>query len=378
MSLRPAERVRGLKRTLIREIFESAPADAINLGLGQPDLRPPEVLEHALAEAATEGRAGYGPTQGQLAFREAIAASYAGFAGSGADVLVTVGCQQATFVTLGCVVDPGDEVLVPDPGFPGAARAASAWGARPVGYALRPEDGFHVDPERVQAAITPRTRAIVVITPSNPIGSVESAATLRAIGDVAESRGIAVLLDDTYRAFSWVSDGLAPSAPEAPHDNVIVCGGLSKAAALTGWRVGWAITPDAELMARMVALQQTVLTCAATPIQLAARAAFGAEGLAASREIRARFAARREMVVDALADASDVRVAPLEGAFYAWIDVERAGGGRAFAAKLLEDGVVVIPGEAFGASGESWVRVSYAQDERQLARALELIVARLR
>ncbi|RMF71232.1 MAG: aminotransferase class I/II-fold pyridoxal phosphate-dependent enzyme, partial [Acidobacteria bacterium] len=166
MSLRPARRVAGLRRTLIREIFESAPPDALNLGLGQPDLRPPPVLEQALARAATDGPAGYGPTQGDAGLRDRIAADYGGFARSAADVIVTAGCQEATFVTLGCLLDAGDEVLVPDPGFPGAARAAEAFGAVARRYPLRAEREFHLDIDEVLGLVGPRTRAVVVISPS--------------------------------------------------------------------------------------------------------------------------------------------------------------------------------------------------------------------
>ena len=377
MSLRPARRVATLRRTLIREIFESAPSDAVNLGLGQPDLRPPDVLEAALARAATEGPAGYGPTQGDPELRARIAASYPGLAAGAQDVLVAAGCQEATFVTLGCLLDPGDELLVPDPGFPGAARAAEAFGAVVRRYPLPAERGFHLDPEQVVAMIGPRTRAVVVISPSNPTGTVEPRDVLDELAEQAARRGVALLVDDTYRDLHWLDDGAAPGPSGRHGGHVVVCGGLSKSAALTGWRLGWAVSRDAEFMRKMVAFQQTVLTCAASPIQIAARIAFEPEGRRGVREICRRFRARRDLV-ERLFPEGAVRRAPLEGAFYAFVDASCAGGGRVLARELLDrEKIVVIPGEAFGERADDWIRISYAQDERLLAPALAVIATRL-
>ncbi|MDQ7006738.1 MAG: pyridoxal phosphate-dependent aminotransferase [Acidobacteriota bacterium] len=374
MSLRVADHVRPLRRTLIREIFESAPAEAINLGLGQPDLEAPPALRAALAAAAEHGPGGYGPTAGLEALREEIAADYPDLGLGSSDVLVTAGCQQATFVTLGCLLDPGDEILVPDPGFPGAERAAVAWSARARGYPLPEERNFHLDPEQVEALITPRTRAVVVISPSNPVGTVESAGTIQALVDLSARAGVALILDDTYRDLCWTAPR-APGIATVLPDHVVICGGLSKSLALTGWRVGWALCRNPAFMARLVALQQTVLTCASTPIQIGARAAFTAEGRRGRDRLVERFRRRRERVTSLLPPAC--RRAPMEGAFYAWIHAGGAGS-RELARQLLEeDGVVVIPGEAFGPGGDGWIRVSYARREEELEKALERIALRL-
>ncbi|HHN75281.1 MAG TPA: pyridoxal phosphate-dependent aminotransferase [Acidobacteria bacterium] len=374
MSLRVARRVRSLRRTLIREIFESAPADAINLGLGQPDLGAPEALRGALAAAAEQGPGGYGPTAGLESLRTAIAGDYPKLGLEAADVLVTAGCQQATFVTLGCLLDSGDEILVPDPGFPGAERAAMAWSARARSYPLLEERGFHLDPEQVAASITERTRAVVVISPSNPVGTVEGPETIEALVEITARTGTALILDDTYRDLCWTAPR-APGIDGSLPEHVVICGGLSKSLALTGWRIGWALCRDRQFMARLVALQQTVLTCASTPIQLGAEAAFTDAGRRGRDELVERFRARREMVRQRLGAAC--RRAPMEGAFYAWIHAG-AGGGRQLARQLLEeDGVVVIPGEAFGQRCAEWFRVSYAQSEPALATALDRIAARL-
>lgn len=377
MTLRPARRVANLRRTLIREIFESAPADALNLGLGQPDLQAPPLLREALVRAAEEGPSGYGPTAGFRDLRDGIAASYPDLGVGPDQVVVTTGCQEATFLSLGCLLDAGEEVLLPEPAFPGALRAAEAWGARPVVYPLRSAREFHLDPADVESRLTPATRAVVVISPSNPTGTVEPRETLDQLVDLTARHGIALILDDTYKSLYWAGEADAPGLRGEATGHVIVCGGLSKAVALTGWRIGWAVVPDQALASRMVALQQTVLTCAPTPTQLASREAFTKAGRRAAWEVRSRFAARRRLVDDRL-PRDRVDRAPLEGAFYAWVHVARHGGGREFARRLLEeDRIVVIPGEAFGAESADWIRISYAQDDTLLARALEVIAARL-
>ncbi len=377
MSPRLSRRVHPLSRTLIREIFESAPQDALNLGLGQPDLSAPQILREALARAAMTGPSGYGPTAGLVSLREAIAASYPDFARDAGDVMVTAGCQQAGFVSLGCLLDPGDEVLIPDPGFPGAGRAALAWSASARSYPLHPENGFHLDPEDVMSLVTPRTRAILVISPSNPTGTVESAETLATLARESAARGLTLILDDTYRSLHWLSDGPAPTLPGLDNDHVVICGGLSKSVALTGWRVGWAITRDPRFMEKLVALQQTVLTCPSTPIQLGAELAFSREGQHAAEGIRRRFLARRNLV-ERLLPTGETERAPLEGAFYAWVRPRGNAGGRAFAKRLLrDDRIVLIPGEAFGEAYPDWVRISYAQEDKKLEEALETIAERL-
>ncbi|RMG46093.1 MAG: pyridoxal phosphate-dependent aminotransferase [Acidobacteria bacterium] len=377
VSPRPARRVAGLRRTLIREIFESAPPDAVNLGLGEPDVDPPEGLRRALAEEARRGPAGYGPTAGCPELRERIASLYPGFAGGAGDVVVTAGAQQAMFAVIGALADPGDEVLVPDPGFPGAARAAAAWGAVPRSYPLDPGRRFHLEAEAVLRLAGPRTRAIVVISPANPTGVVEPAPELERLMEGAAERGIAVVLDDVYAELCWVGNGRAPGPPPRPERAVVAVGGLSKAAAIPGWRVGWAVCPDREFTSRLVAIQQTVLTCAPVPTQRAA-AAYLAEERDALAGVRETYRRRAALLSERLQRAG-IRHAPLEGGFYAWLDASAAGGGMAVARRLLErDRIVVIPGEAFGPSGKDWIRVSYAQPLPRLLDAFDAVLAALR
>ncbi len=377
MSPRIAARVEDFRRTLIREIFESAPKDSFNLGLGQPDFDPPAVFCQALAKAASMPDSGYGPTAGDRVLRERVAHSYHGFVAGPDDVLITLGCQNATFTALGCLLDPGDELLVPDPGFPGAERAAKSWGATPVFYPLRAENHFRIDVDELMSLVGPRTRGILLITPSNPTGVVEPSSTIDRLIEETARRGIALIVDEIYKELCYTSDGPAPGVPAVAHPHVIVCGGLSKSVALTGWRIGWAVCSDPVFIDKMTALHQTVLTCPSTPIQRACRIAFEPEGIQAAQELKAAFRRRRDLVASILT-ASSARYAPLDGAFYAWVDASAAGGGKRFAKALLdEEKIVLIPGEGFGQSAPDWFRISYCQPEEKLGPALRVIADRL-
>jgi aspartate/methionine/tyrosine aminotransferase len=377
MSPRIAARVEDFRRTLSREIFESAPKDSFNLGLGQPDFDPPAVFCEALAVAASMPDSGYGPTAGDRVLRERVAQSYHGFVRGPEDVLITLGCQNATFTALGCLLDPGDELLVPDPGFPGAERAAKSWGATPVFYPLRAENSFRIDVDDLMSRVGPLTRGVLLITPSNPTGAVEPQATIDRLIEETARRGIALIIDEIYKELCYVTEEPAPGVPAVQQPHMIVCGGLSKSVALTGWRVGWAVCSDPVFMDKMTALHQTVLTCPSTPIQRACRVAFEPAGKQAAREIRSAFKRRRDLVASILGSPSK-RCAPLDGAFYAWVDASAAGGGRKFAKALLdEEKIVVIPGEGFGQSAPDWFRISYCQPEERLGPALRVIAERL-
>jgi aspartate/methionine/tyrosine aminotransferase len=372
--LRLANRVKNLERTLIRKLFEEMPEGTTNLGLGQVDLPVPDELRSALQTAA-DGPGGYGPTAGDRVLRDAVAASYPGFADSGGDVLITAGCQQATFAVLGALTDPGDEVLVPRPGFPGAERAATAWGAEARSYRLEESLGFHIDAEALIAEIGPRTRALVVISPSNPLGSVEPAATIELLARGCAERGVALVLDDTYREFCWSVEGGAPGPPKGDWPNVVVCGGLSKSPGLAGWRIGWALCRDRPFMERLTALQQTLLTCASSPIQRAARVSFSDSGVRARRRIVETFAARKEIVARELIDRG-IDAGPMEGGFYAWVRTECDA--LEFAGRLLaEERIMVIPGVAFDPSSANRIRLSFACEERLLTEALGIVRRRI-
>ena len=364
MSLRIARRMDGIERTLIRQIFDAAPADAINLGLGQPDLPTPPRIALAGIGAIAEGRTGYTSTGGDPALRRAIAGRYPFFGGGAGSVAVTVGSQEACFAAMLALLDPGDEILVPDPGYPGYPAAARLVGASVRTYPLRPERGFHLDARDVEAALGPATRLVIVCTPSNPTGSVEREEDLVALSRVLRDRRVAWLSDEIYAGYAY--EGAVPSLASIWPEGGLVVSGLSKDVSMTGWRIGWVAGPEAAV-ARIVAAHQYLVTCAPSISQHAALTAFSADGEGDRSRYRETFRRRRALMADALGriDGLDVRMP--EGAFYFFVDVRRFGSSREIAESLLRRrNVITIPGEAFGAGGAGFLRISFAATEADI------------
>ena len=370
MSLRLSQRIAGVQRTLIRRMFDAAPPDAINLGLGQPDLPTPQAVCDAGVEAIREGRTGYTTTAGDPGFV------------SGADeVVVTVGSQEALFATLLALTDPGDEVLLPDPGYPAYPTVARLVGAVPRGYPLRAERGFVPDPGDIEARITPRTKVLLLCSPSNPTGAITDPATNEALTDLAVRHGVAWVSDEVYGAFVYdrpagfpwqtktrqrktrqrkTRQASAGQAQSGQSGTGIVVSSLSKNVSMTGWRVGWAVGPR-EVVARITAAHQHLATCAPSISQRAAISAFSPAGRAAEQAYLEEFRERRDLMEELLRGIPGVDPGLPAGAFYVFADVRELGDATELAWRLLrEQRVITVPGEAFGPGGAGYLRLSYA------------------
>lgn len=371
MTLRTSRRMDGVRRTLIRRMFDAAPPGAINLGLGQPDLATPAPMRAAAVRAIGEGRTGYTSTGGDPELRDAVAALYPGHADGADGVAITVGTQEAMFAAFLVLLDPGDEVLIPDPGYPAYETVARLVGAHAVRYRLRPERGFRVEPDDVVERLTPGTRAVVLCSPSNPTGAVHREDELARLVAGLEERGVPWISDEVYAAYCYDGDLPVPRT-HGPRSGVTI-GGLSKDASMTGWRIGWLAGPS-EVVGRVVAAHQYLVTCAPSVSQRAAVAAFTGEGRAAIEELVARFARRRSLMGEALGGIPSIEWSVPDGAFYYFVRVAGCDDSEALAMRiLLERGVVTIPGVAFGPSGEGWLRLSFAADERDIERGVRRI-----
>jgi len=370
VKLRPAGRVASLERTLIRQIFDEAPAGAINLGLGQPDLPTPAELCLEGVRGIAEQRTGYTTTAGDPGLRAAIAEEYGEFARGVESVVVHVGSQEALFCTVMALCDPGDELLYPDPGYPAYRTLATLAGAAPVPYPLRPERAFRLDPADIEGRLTRRTRAVIVCSPGNPTGAVHGAAEIEHLAGRLEHHGVPWVSDEIYRGFSYV--GEVPTLSRHSGAGVVVSG-LSKTHAMTGWRVGWAVA-DPQLAARITALHQYVATCAPSISQAAARAAFRPAGREAAERYRLLFAGRRELMASELTRHRGLSFALPDGAFYFFVRVEGENDSVALARRILErERVITIPGPAFGEGGEGYLRLSFAASERSISEGVRAI-----
>ncbi|MEZ3114562.1 pyridoxal phosphate-dependent aminotransferase [Halobaculum sp. MBLA0147] len=350
----------------IREVFEAAGEDAINLGLGQPDFPTPEHARRAAVDAIQSGAAdGYTSNKGTRALREAIAHKHErdeGFAVDPEDVIATAGGSEALHLVMEAHVDPGDEVLIPDPGFVSYDALTKLAGGEPVPVPLR--EDLTLDPAAVEERITDDTVAFVVNSPANPTGTVASESDIREFARIADEHDVLCVSDEVYEQMIFDGDHYSPYE-FAESDNVVVVNACSKTYSMTGWRLGW-VTGASERVERMLRVHQYVQACASAPAQYAAEAALSGPQEPVA-EMCAAFERRRDLVLDGLADAGLECPRP-EGAFYAMPEVPEG-----FVDEVIERGVVVVPGEAFGANGAGHARISYATGEEDLKEALEIV-----
>jgi aspartate aminotransferase len=366
--------VDGIERTLIRQIFDTAPPDAINLGLGQPDLGTPAVAGLAGIAGIARGETSYTTTAGDPELRAAVARRYAPFVSGPENVVITAGSQEALYAAMMVLADPDDEVLVPDPGYPAYATVARLLGERPVAYPLRPDRGFRVDPEEIASRLTDRTRLVVLCSPSNPTGAIHRAPDLEKIVTLLEARGVAWLSDQVYETFVY---GEPLASPADTSRGGLVISGLSKELSMTGWRIGW-VVGETEAISRVIACHQHLVTCAPTISQAAALGAFGPEGNAAREEIARIFRRRRSLMIEELSGIDGIRFDPPDGAFYFFVDVSRFGPSLDLARRILDRRkVITIPGVAFGRAGEGYLRLSFAATEEEIVRGVRAIGAEI-
>jgi aspartate aminotransferase len=366
-----ADRVDRVSISGIREVFEAADADAINLGLGQPDFPTPDHVRQAAIEAIEAGDVdGYTSNRGIEPFREAVADRYAADRGldvDPADVIATAGASEALHLAMQAHVEPGDEVIVPDPGFVSYEALTHVAGGEPVPVGLR--DDLTLDPAAVEAAITDDTAAFVVNSPANPTGAVQSADDMRAFARIADERGVVCISDEVYEHFLF--DGEHRSPMEfAASDRVVVASGCSKTYAMTGWRIGW-VTASERRIERMLRVHQYAQACASAPAQHAGEAALSGSQEPVA-EMCAAFAERRDVLLDGLDDLGLDTPTP-RGAFYALPAVPDG-----FVDACIDRDVIVVPGEAFGAEGAGRARISYAAGSESIEEALEIMGDALR
>jgi len=352
--------------------LKAAGVPVIDLGPGEPDFDTPAFIREAAAAAMAAGHTHYTNTEGILPLREAIAADATreqrqGTAVSPAEVVVSNGSKQALYNACVCCFGPGDEVLIPTPAWTSYFEMVELARATAVPVLGDPAHSLKVTAAQLAAAATPRTRGLMLNSPSNPTGAVYSADELGAILSLAAERGWWVIADEIYQRITY--EGPAPSAlAVAPtRDNLIVINGVAKAYAMTGWRIGWSIAPVAVSKA-MTSFQGHATSNPCSVSQYATLAALTRreEADAEVRRMVAAFHQRRDAVLRVLADVPSIRYVHPAGAFYLYINVEGFRGaedpGAAFTAAVLEEAqVCVVPGGGFGTPG--WIRASYATAE---------------
>jgi aspartate aminotransferase len=371
-------RATGLPHHSIREVMEVAwrRPEAIHLEVGEPGFPTPPHIVEAAARAARDGHTKYTPNAGIVPLREALAEKIGrvnGYPATPEQVVVGAGGVQILHNVLLALTDPGDEILLPDPAWPDFVQMAHLLDTPVRHYHQTPETGFLPTIEELEELITPRTRVLVVNSPSNPLGAVVPAELSAELVAFAERRGLWLVSDECYDEIAFDGTFASPMSV-APSPRIISVYSFSKVYAMTGWRVGYCVAPP-EVAATLTRLQEPIVSCVNAPAQMAALAAVtGPQDVVG--EMRDAYRERRDAAVEDLT-AAGIPVLRPAGAFYLWVDITRSGrDSRDFAFSLItERGVAVAPGTAFGAAGEGFVRLSMAAELDDLLEGARRLVA---
>jgi aminotransferase len=371
-----SQRVQAVPPSGIRKYFDIAAtmSDVISLGIGEPDFVTPRPIMDAGILSLNQGKTQYTSNSGLIELRQAVAKNlrrlYRVSYEWDTEILVTVGVSEALYLALTAVLDPGDEVLVPQPCFVAYTAEVSFAGGVPVPVRTRVEENFQVTAEQIERALTPKTKALLIGYPNNPTGAVIERAYLEQIAQLAERHDLVVISDEiydrlVYGGFQHVCFASLPGM----HARTVTLGGLSKSHAMTGWRLGYAAAPS-ELLAAMRKIHQYTIMSAPTPAQYAGIEALN-HGEPFVQRMVSEYDRRRTMLVSGLNTLGLDCFEP-KGAFYAFPSVKKSGMDEStFADRLLdEEHVAVVPGSAFGAGGEGYVRLSYATAYEKIEEAL--------
>jgi aspartate aminotransferase len=361
-------RMQGLQPTLIRQFFERALPDSINFGLGEPDLPTPQFLRDEAARISRDEQNGYTSHPGLPALRDKIAEQYPHLKLPRTGVVVTCGSQEAMTDAFMCVVDEGDDVLLPDPSFPAYDACTRIAQGNPVYYRMPADGDFAFDIESFKQAITPKTKAAVVISPSNPTGKILTEQNLRDIAAALEGTGIYLISDEIYSDLYF---GTRPHSASEFYDKTIIVSGLSKSLSMTGWRMGWAACSQPEIIEAIQILHGFTTVCASTITQKASLLGWSPEAEAAKQYAREVYKARGEFLVDLFEKEMGLHATSPEGAFYTMLDVRSLGDDIEVAEKCLQNRVVTVPGVAFGQEAKGFLRISFCNTEEKMAEGVK-------
>jgi aspartate/methionine/tyrosine aminotransferase len=364
MQLKLPKRLQGVQPTLIRRIFERALPDSINFGLGEPDLPTPRFIREEAARVTLEEQNGYTNHAGLPALREKIAASYPHLDLQPNQVCVTVGSQEAMTAAFLAIVDAGDEVLIPNPSFPAYENCVKISEGVPVFYRLPADKDFAFDIEEFKSKITPKTKAAVVISPSNPTGKIFTENDLRQIAEVLKDTGIYLISDEIYSDLYFTEK---PHSASEFYEQTIIVSGLSKSLSMTGWRVGWLASTQTDVVKAALTLHGFLTVCTSTISQKASLLGWTDEAERAKAEAREIYKNRGEFLIKLLQNELGLRGTQPEGAFYTMLDVRALGDDLEIAEQLLQNRVITVPGIAFGDEAKGFLRVSFCNTEERMA-----------
>lgn len=357
--------------------LEAKGVEVVHLEIGEPDFDTPQNIIDAGADALRAGWTHYGPSAGQPELREAIAAyiNKRGTSFRADQVIVTPGGKPVMFFVMLALLQQGDEAIYPDPGFPIYRSMIDFAGAKAVPMPLREKNNFRLDVDELRSLVTPKTKLIIINSPANPTGGVLTKSDLEAIAKIAIENDILVMSDEIYAEILYDGEHHSIAALPGMQDRTIILDGFSKTFAMTGWRLGYGLFPP-DLVGHINKLMVNSVSCSSMAVQRA-----GLEALTGPQdEVQAMIAAfrhRRSLIVEGLNKIDKITCTMPAGAFYAFPNITATGlSSKEFANRLLDDfGVAGIAGTSFGAQGEGYVRLSYANSDENLNKALTRIAA---
>lgn len=371
-----SDRVAATPPSGIRKFFDIAATmkDVISLGIGEPDfVTPPPILQAGI-DSLQRGETAYTSNSGTAELRTALSQHlhklYKVQYDPAEEIIVTVGVSEALYLVMTAVLNPGDEVIIPEPSFVAYGPEVTFAGGVPVAVPTYVKDNFQVTAETIDAAITPKTKAILLGYPNNPTGAVMEREVMLEVTAVAEQHDLLIISDEIYdRLVYGIEHVCVPSLP-GMRERTVLLGGFSKDYAMTGWRIGYACAP-ADILAAMRKVHQYTIMSAPTTGQAAALAALTPAGDRYVEEMRQEYDRRRRLIVDGFNTLGMDCFEP-RGAFYAFPSIAKTGmSSDDFAMRLLdEEEVAMVPGDAFGASGAGFVRASYATAYEKIEEAL--------
>ena len=370
-----SEKSKKIPGSMIREMFamQAGLDNVISFALGEPDFTAPQHVIDATVASLQRGETHYTPNAGIPALRQAVSDLYKrrGLEYKPSEILIGAGAISMLNLACTAMLDIGDEVLVPDPGWANYVGLMMQVGAVPVPVRLKEENGFMYDVADLRAALTPKTKVILLNSPSNPTGGVASAENLRQLADFAKENDLYILTDEIYRELLWDDEPYTSIASfPGMKERTVIVDGFSKTYAMTGMRLAWAAAPE-EVIVVMTKLLENVLSSVNEGVQWGGVAALNGSQECVE-EMKRQYRRRREIIVGGLNDMKGVSCLMPKGAFYAFPNISQLGiPSREFAMRLLkEKHVVVVPGTGFGEGGEGFVRLAYATSEENIREGL--------
>lgn len=366
--MKVSDRLGSIPMSGIRKMFDLAGPNSINLGLGEPDLDPPKEAIEGMNKAASDGLNKYGPTAGIMDLRKETAKWFSRYAQLSADnIMITPSGSSALLEATQAFIDPGDEVLVPSPGFVIYSPHTQLAGGRPVEYKLT-EGDFQPDMEDISSLVTKKTKMIVVNSPSNPTGGVLNKETYKAILDLAEDRDIMILSDEVYDAYVYEGEH---HSFMSHLDRSVVINGFSKMMAVTGWRMGL-ICSNEKIMEDLIKMQYHICASPNMPAQYGILNALPVmnDYLKNARNI---FKTRRDLIYKRICEIDGMSMMSPKGSFYAFPSFDLKMSSAELANELVKNGLICTPGSSFGKYGEGHLRFSYAADESKINAGMEIL-----